>query len=835
MRSVSLSLVPPPAAWDYMGMFWRFSSRRRRARSTRLRCEGGEALVAEPLQSITANASLAISLARGPLLSPSPAWERIVRGTSEPGGLVILPEIIARSNGREFLSNVMEEACRRGSAIITRAAKSYDDEIEFQDRGIDVAIDVFREEMFSTFRKLYRGLSPNEGQRAAFQALPQLAEHGGVMIVIMPTGSGKSAIYQVASRVFAAAGLGSYALVISPLRALMRDQIARSRSLGLRAEMIDSSVPSERREEIMNDVEMGLVDLLYISPERMQEEAMRALIERSPPSIFVLDEAHAAIEWGYSFRPSYVYAIKLIASMRKYHRPPVLALSATMSEAAIEELLSLLGYERRGTPAPVIIKIGSLREDIEFQIVPAPQGYERLEVLERMVKEKIEESRRLGEPWRGVIFTSYASSASARWANVSTIAAYLSKRLDVEVISYHGGMRDRDRERAELALRGKSKELVVVSTKALGMGVDVPNIRWVVHYIMSDSIEDFYQEVGRAGRDGRGASSVLLYNHMDADLKVLLSELPRPSFLMRVLNTIASISKVAEGQIIFPDTLFSAPRKTIVALEVLRSVGMVDYHILSRGRPGIGGGSYSMRIDGLSISVPGSGGVEYYSCQGPLSLAVSISHEGKEIFKVGRCAGSWTAVEWSGRSIIVEPLSDMRPFIKPPPHLYTLYLRELSLEEMKIEKLRALIELSIAAGKSEMLRGLAKHFEGGKAFDGKNVLELALGEVRCSNCDEMAARLAIEAELSLGRRGISLYYDSREALESFHRSYKRIAGVPPMLRSGSVDGLLRDIGRRGPDAIFDRGLVLLLSSRRSSTQRAIEYLKDHGYFSAFLW
>lgn len=819
-------------------MLWKLFERRLKTRSSRIACDEGEATALEPLRSISANVSLASSFLKGHVVAPSPVWSRLIGRSHDSGGLVILPEVIARTcGGREPLAQIIEEACRRRSVVITRAAGPYEDEVDFRSSTSREAVEAFADEMFSFFQKLYKGFSPNEGQALAFRALPELAERGGTMVVIMPTGSGKSAIYQVASRVLASAGVGSYALVISPLRALMRDQVIKSRALGLRAEMIDSSVPTERREEIIKDVELGLTDLLYISPERIQDEMVRALIERSPPSLYVLDEAHAVIEWGYSFRPAYAYAVKTIRALRENHRPPVLALSATMSRAATHELLSLLGedQEDRDRPRPVIIKLNRIREDIDFEIVPAPQGYERLEILEKVVKRKIEESRRLGNPWRGVIFTSYAFSTSARWANVSTIVGYLSKRLDVEVAAYHGGMRDKERERIEKMLMSGPDELIVVSTKALGMGVDVPNVRWVTHYLLSDSVEDFYQEIGRAGRDGKGASSVVLYNSMDANLKILLSELPRPSFIMRVLNTLASLSSISDGQIIFPDTLFGAPRKTVIALEILRSVGMIDYHIMTRGRPTIGEGTYTMKVNGVSISVPGRGGVDYYSCHNPLFLSVSIVHDGKEIVRSGRCAGRWTPVKWGGRSIIVEPLSEMRIFLKPPPSLFTLYLRELSLEEARVEKLRALLELAMVGGKERILEGLFKHLEDGKAFNGKDISELALGETECSDCIERAVQLYREAELSLGNRGVSLYYDTRESLESFYSAYRKATGVPLASRSGSVDKLLREVGRRGPEAIFDRGLIVLISRRRGSTLRVIEYLKDHGYFSAFLW
>jgi len=378
-----------------------------------------------------------------------------------------------------------------------------------------------RGEALTLFSQLYEGLTPNVGQATALKVLAGMLESGGSLVVVMPTGSGKTAIFHVASRLASSNGVGSYTLVVTPLRALMRDQVYRATRRGLKAAYIDSSVSREEREKVYDVARRGFIDLLYVTPERFWDPAFRGFIEREKPSLIVLDEVHVVTSWGSTFRPSYLNVVRTLASSRVKSRfkPPLLGLSATLSLDSAEEILRMLGHSRRpavvdlsreeppevsvDAETPIIIRSKPLRDNLKFDVTIAPEGFERLKYLVEVVRGYVRSCRSKYDSWVGVVFTGYAESRSMEWANVDVIAKTLRENLDVKVLAYHGELNDSTRRRVEeLLTGGGEREVVVVATKAFGMGVDIPNIRWAVFYTLSDSIEEFYQEAGRAGRDG---------------------------------------------------------------------------------------------------------------------------------------------------------------------------------------------------------------------------------------------------------------------------------------------------------------------------------------------
>ncbi|MEN2999286.1 MAG: helicase-related protein [Acidilobaceae archaeon] len=816
------------------------------ARLYSLPCKEGEARVAEPPEGI---GPLLGFLKQFPAVLSPPSMEgplaRVgVRVSREAvkGGALLFPEVHVREGSR--LEDLLQLACRHGLFVISR-------ELKGEGRGRLRMSSPAGRETFSaieaalaeTFSKMY-GLAPNAGQRAAFKVIPYLLEKGGTLVTIMPTGSGKSAIFQASSKL-ASRLLGSYTLVISPLRALMRDQVHRSSRLGLRAAFLDSSVPEEERERILREAMRGELDLLYSSPERLQEERTRRAVLEGPPSTIVLDEAHTVVEWGYTFRPSYAYAAKFIASMRRDFRPSAVA-SRPISRRSLAEVLRLLGHREEPVEdfedpsRPVVIRAGSVREDISFEVIPAPQGYERLEVLERVVRRNVQLSRGKWDRWLGVIFTSYVSSSIARWANVDTIASFLKRRLEVEVFRYHGGMRDEERLRVEEKVR-EAGEGVLVSTKAFGMGVDVKSIRWVVHYIMSDSVEEYYQEVGRAGRDGEGAMATLLYSPQDADLKLALSSAPRLSFVMRLHNTLASLYGLLRdpGYLILPDDLLDAPRQTMRALEALRSTGILDYHVISRAELGLSEerGDYYMRIrEGLYVTLSGGRQLEISSCpSSPLYSPLTFSSGPSVLVRTGRCLGQWKPLS-SRRLLVVEPLRDMELTPSPPWELFLSQTRERALEEMRVERLRELVErVMISADPDHMSREVEEYLERDQAFSSSRLEELALGVVKCSRCYDRVAELLGRAERALGRRGVSLYCDRRETWEEIYGSYGQLFGLPMRVRARSLSSLSALMGSHGIEKLGDKGLIVIASRSSPSAVRLAEELEDYGYFSAFLW
>ncbi|MCS7107251.1 MAG: helicase-related protein [Acidilobaceae archaeon] len=809
-------------------------------------CREGEIRVAEPPEGI---GPLFEFLKQFPAVIPPPSMERAlaragvtISKEAVKGGAILFPEIHAREGSR--LEDLLQLACTHQLLVISRELKGEGrGRLRMSSPASEETLSALEDALVETFSKMY-GLVPNAGQRAAFKIVPYLLEGGGTLVVIMSTGSGKSAIFQSSSKL-ASRFLGSYTLVISPLRALMRDQVYRSSRLGLRAAFLDSSVPQEERERILREARRGELDLLYSSPERLQEERMRRTIAEGPPSMIVLDEVHTVVEWGYTFRPSYAYAAKLIASLRNNFKPPVIALTATISKRSLAEVLRLLGHREEpgedyeDPSKPIVIRTRTVREDISFEVVPAPQGYERLEVLEKVVRRNVQLSRGKWDRWLGVIFTSYVSSSIARWANVDTIASFLKRRLDVEVMRYHGAMRDRERQRVEEKVR-EVQEGVLVSTKAFGMGIDVKSIRWVIHYIMSDSVEEYYQEVGRAGRDGEGAIATLLYSPLDADLKLALSSAPRLSFVMRLYNTLASLYGLLRdpGYLILPDDVLDAPRQTMRALEALRTAGILDYHMISRAKLGLSEekGDYYMRIgDGLYVTVSGEGQLEISSCpSSPLYSSLKISGVPSVLVKTGRCLGKWKPLS-SSRLLVVEPLRNMELTPSPPWELFLSQTRERALEEMRVERLRELVERAMISTGEQITREIEGYLERDQAFSTARLEELVRGTVRCSRCYEEVARLVEGAERALGRRGVSLYCDRRETWEEIYKSYVELFGRPMKVRARSLSSLSALVGAYGIEKLGDRGLIVVASRSTPSAVRLAEELEEYGYFSAFLW
>ncbi|MCX8195483.1 MAG: helicase-related protein [Acidilobaceae archaeon] len=810
-------------------------------------CPQGEARLLEPPESVGALLELLLQF---PSVLPPKSLYGLMRGLGvrvgvARGGALLFPELQAMEGAS--LEELLELACREGLTIISRELKGAErGRLKLVAGASQRSLSALEAGLLDAFSQLYGGLKPNEGQRAAFRVIPRLLEEGGSLVVIMSTGSGKSAIFHASSRL-ASGLLGSYSLLVSPLRALMRDQVSKSSRLGLRAAFLDSSVPEEERERLLAKARRGELELLLVSPERLLEGRVRRLLEESPPALFVLDEVHAVVEWGYSFRPSYAYAAKVISSLRRRFRPPVIALTATISQRSLLEVLRLLGHEEppsedyEGPYRPVVIRARAIRGDISFEVLPAPQGYERLEALERVVRRNVELSRAAWDKWLGLVFTSYVSSSIARWANVDTIAGFLKRRLDVEVLKYHGSMRDEERLRAEERLRGL-EEGVLVSTKAFGMGVDLQNVRWVVHYIMSDSIEEYYQEVGRAGRDGKGAVATLLYNPADADLKLSLSSAPRLSFVMRLHNTLAAILKALEepGYVILPDDVLGAPRQTLRALEALRGAGLLDYHVISGAEPRIaekGKGYYMKLNEGIYVALVGERSVEYSAChQAPLYSPVMISSGASVLARTGKCIGPWRPLR-SKRLIVVEPLGEMEVTASPPRELFVSLTREKALEEVRVERLRELVEkVMVSEDKSKAMReGVEKYLEEDRAFSRVSMERLALGIVKCARCYERVAGLVKEAEESLGRRGVTLYCDGQETCEGIYRAYSMLFGSPMKVRGRNMASLSALIGSYGAEKLCDRGLIVMASKSTQTALRLARVLEDYRYFSAFLW
>ncbi|NGO67184.1 DNA helicase RecQ [Streptomyces boncukensis] len=306
---------------------------------------------------------------------------------------------------------------------------------------------------------------------------------GGDAVVLMPTGGGKSLCYQIPALVRRGTGV-----VISPLIALMQDQVDALRALGVRAGFINSTLDFEERRVVEAEFLAGELDLLYLAPERLRLEATTALLARGEVALFAIDEAHCVAQWGHDFRPDYLGLAQL---GERWPDVPRVALTATATRATHQEIT-----ERLGLAGARDFVASFDRPNIQYRIVP--KNDPRKQLL-RFLKEEHE-----GDA--GIV---YCLSRNG----VEKTAEFLC-REGVEAVPYHAGL-DAGTRAAHQARFLREEGLVVVATIAFGMGIDKPDVRFVAHLDLPKSVEGYYQETGRAGRDGLPATAWLAYGLQD--------------------------------------------------------------------------------------------------------------------------------------------------------------------------------------------------------------------------------------------------------------------------------------------------------------------------------
>ncbi|GAA2751102.1 DNA helicase RecQ [Amnibacterium kyonggiense] len=310
---------------------------------------------------------------------------------------------------------------------------------------------------------------------------------GGDAVVLMPTGAGKSLCYQVPALVRRGVGL-----VVSPLIALMHDQVDALRAVGVRAEFLNSTQSPDERAAVERDLLAGDVDLVYIAPERLSGGSVRALLDRVAAgpgiSVFAIDEAHCVSQWGHDFRPDYLALADLVG---RWPGVPTMALTATATEATHRELTARLHLE-----GATHVVASFDRPNIQYRIVPKDDPKQQLLKLIR-------------DEHRGDAGIVYALSRNS----VEQTATWLAEH-GVDAIPYHAGLDPRIRA-ANQSRFLREDGVVVVATIAFGMGIDKPDVRFVAHIDVPKSVEGYYQETGRAGRDGLPSTAWLAYGLQD--------------------------------------------------------------------------------------------------------------------------------------------------------------------------------------------------------------------------------------------------------------------------------------------------------------------------------
>jgi ATP-dependent DNA helicase RecQ len=309
---------------------------------------------------------------------------------------------------------------------------------------------------------------------------------GRDVLCVMPTGAGKSLCYQLPAAV--QKGL---TLVVSPLISLMEDQVQQLRDENIPAAMLNSSLSGSLQRQVLNELEQGFDGLLYVAPERLFNPNFNLLLQRLEVKLFVIDEAHCISQWGHDFRPEY----SRLGEIRKQIRtPPTIALTATATEDVRADIIHLLEMAK-----PAIYVTGFDRPNLRYESRTIGKVKDKEEELIRHLR---------AETGSGIVYC-------ATRKNVDAVTALLSAKLtDRPIFAYHAGM-DPAARTANQERFMQTPRSIAVATNAFGMGINKPDIRWVVHYNLPGTLEAYYQEAGRAGRDGRQARCTILFNYQD--------------------------------------------------------------------------------------------------------------------------------------------------------------------------------------------------------------------------------------------------------------------------------------------------------------------------------
>ena len=356
-------------------------------------------------------------------------------------------------------------------------------------------------------------------------------------LVVAPTGSGKSAIFQVPAIVGAAKG--KWTLVFEPTVSLIADQVNRLQDFGIAAEMLTGR-NRKRHDTILKQLRQSKLAMLYITPERLQSHSFLEAVKKNPPWFVVVDEAHCVLDWGYTFRSDYLEIKNFIQKLEK--RPVITALTATAPPEYRKQVCKLLGMKKPET------YVNSLERN---NIILLKEDCSRDSIKRRLTRVK-GNIKKYGIGGRVVVYCSTRK-------NVDVVCNYLSKEFPGEVVKCHGYMDSDKRERHELQFISGAKRIMVATT-AFGMGVDVPDIRLVIHFNLPLSVIDYYQQIGRAGRDRETSHAVLLYDRNDIALnKNILRKDDYPDELQNWLSDrLNELVSVAESDRCLMQQLLSA-------------------------------------------------------------------------------------------------------------------------------------------------------------------------------------------------------------------------------------------------------------------------------------
>ncbi len=350
------------------------------------------------------------------------------------------------------------------------------------------------------------------------QTVQQLL-NGQSSLAVFPTGSGKSLCYQ-----FSAIHLPHLTLVVSPLLALMKDQLEFLQHKGIKAASIDSSLSPEQSQQVMKDVREGRIKILMVSVERFKNERFRSFIGSVPLSMLVIDEAHCISEWGHNFRPDY---LKLPSYQKELNIPLVLLLTATATKKVKRDMANKFSIKQEH-----IVQTGFYRGNLDLSILPVLTADKNSQLLNSINQQN----------GAGIVYVTLQHSAEK-------VADFLSQH-NINAKAYHAGFENEKRQAIQNDfMNGKIQ--VVVATIAFGMGIDKSDIRFVMHYDLPKSIENYSQEIGRAGRDGQASNCITLANldGLNTVENFVYGDTPELSAIEYLLNNIKTESTSGQWEL----------------------------------------------------------------------------------------------------------------------------------------------------------------------------------------------------------------------------------------------------------------------------------------------
>lgn len=380
-------------------------------------------------------------------------------------------------------------------------------------------------------------------------------------LAVMPTGSGKSLCYQLP-----ALKMPGVTVIVSPLIALMKDQADKLGEVGLDATEVNSHLSTGEEKQALLDIDRASTEFVFTTPERLTDPSFIDTLRKNPIDLFVIDEAHCISEWGHDFRPAYLHLHTVIEALGN---PPVLALTATATAEVIDDIRKQL---RR--PGLTVIDTGIYRDNLRYSVVHTTSEEEKDDRLIDLVK------NRNGS---GIV---YAATIKA----VEQLQALLAQHGE-SAVAYHGKMGRRQRDESQNRfMQGDAR--LIVATNAFGMGIDKPDIRFVIHYHLPPNLQTYYQESGRAGRDIQAAECILLYFHQDKRIQQYFmgGRYPTTEDIQPVYEAMLSLAPAHTG--ISPSQLKErlpdiSITKLRVSLKLLADAGMVSQDRKLNFRPAV--------------------------------------------------------------------------------------------------------------------------------------------------------------------------------------------------------------------------------------------------------